>query len=152
MAAWCMQWTQITKWCLRNVSNHCRQTCTSRRASRQDFTTSANRRDLHYASFENAVRSGIFAHLPRTVQSGRTQGDQQDVGTVISVDDYVGQTFYIFNDTTQYCYRVSVGQMVEDSQQHELQHFSDNTYPFWRKLFPKRKTVPGRHTVVFGRM
>lgn len=43
-----------------------------------------------------------------------SSSDQQDVGTVISVDDYVGQTFYIFNDTTQYCYRVSVGQMVEE--------------------------------------
>ncbi|CAE7840407.1 unnamed protein product [Symbiodinium necroappetens] len=43
-----------------------------------------------------------------------SSSDQQEVGTVISVDDYIGQTFYIFNETTQYCYRVSVGQIVEE--------------------------------------
>ncbi|CAE7022468.1 unnamed protein product, partial [Symbiodinium natans] len=41
-------------------------------------------------------------------------GTQQEVGTVVNVDDYNGQTFYVYNATTQYCYKVSVGQMVED--------------------------------------
>ena len=42
------------------------------------------------------------------------RGTQQEVGILVSVDDYNGQIFYIYNATTQYCYKVTVGQLVED--------------------------------------
>ena len=55
-----------------------------------------------------------FTTLSCEVSHGQVRGTQQEVGTVVNVDDYNGQTFYVYNATTQYCYKVSVGQMVED--------------------------------------
>lgn len=42
---------------------------------------------------------------------------QQDVSAVVDLDSYNGQIFYIYNASTQYCYRVTIGQLIEEDRQ-----------------------------------
>jgi len=37
-----------------------------------------------------------------------------DVSAVVDLDSYNGQIFYVYNETTRYCYRVTVGQDIEE--------------------------------------
>lgn len=41
---------------------------------------------------------------------------QEDVGAVVNVDSYNGQIFYVYNASTQYCYRVTIGQLIEEDR------------------------------------
>ncbi|CAK9071313.1 Uncharacterized protein SCF082_LOCUS35320 [Durusdinium trenchii] len=45
---------------------------------------------------------------------------QKDVSAVVDVDSYNGQIFYVYNATTQYCYRVTIGQQIEEDQQSSV--------------------------------